>query len=160
LGVDTGVEVDSSEMLNGECRWGLPVEFGDSVKDIDSFLLFTLGQQELGRLVEVENEESQEENEKSHSSEDDEEISPTHVGLSGTTCFSGREFGVLAAQNIGITSVFGNSTVSDTGSSDHTDWLPHGEERNEVSSVLGEEFESDQGVDGDVSTKTNTRQEI
>jgi len=123
-------------VLYGECGWGLLVEFGDLVENIDSFLLLALGQEELGRLVEVENKVSEEEDEQSHAAEDDKQISPSHVGLSGAACPLTGVSWVLTSQNIWIASVFGDGAVGDTRSSDNTNRLPHGEERYEVSSIL------------------------
>lgn len=115
-------------MLNGECRWGLLVELGDFVKNIYSFLFLALGQEELGRLLEVEDEISKEENEQSHATEDDKQISPSHVGLSGTACPLPGVSWVLTSQDLWITSVFGDSAVGDTRGGYDSNGLPHGKE--------------------------------
>ena len=86
--------------------------------------------------MEVEDEVSEEEDEQSHAAEDDKQISPSHVGLSGAACPLTGVSWVLTTQDLWIASVFGDSAVGDTRSGDNTNWLPHGEERYEVSSVL------------------------
>ena len=147
-------------MLDGQCRWRLLVELGDLVKDIDSFLFSTFGQEELGRLVKIEDNESQEEDEQCHTTENDDKVSPSHVRLCGATRFSCVVCWVLASQNVWVTSIFGDSTVCDTGCGDDSDRLPHGQERYKISSVLRQEFEGDQGVDGNIPSEPDTREEV
>jgi len=130
------------------------------VKNIDSFLFSTLGQEELGRLVEIEDNESQEEDEQCHATENDDKVSPSHVGLCGATRFSCVVCWVLASQNVWVTSIFGDSTVCDTGCGDDSDRLPHGQKRYKISTILRQEFESDQGVDRNIPSEPDTRQEV
>lgn len=136
LGIYTGIDIDSSEMLDSKGRRWLSVELGDLVEDIDSFLLFALGQEKLGRFVKVEDEESDEKDQKSDTSQDTDQNPPAGIGSNSTAGLSDPEVGSTTRLERWIASVFSDSTVGDTGCGDDSDWLPEGQERDEVSTVL------------------------
>lgn len=92
LRVDAGVDIDSSKVLDSKGGWWLSVEFGDFVEDIDSLLLFTLGQEELGGLVEIEDEKSEEKDQERDTTKDTEEDSPAEIVADLTAC-SASEIG-------------------------------------------------------------------
>jgi hypothetical protein len=99
LGVVLGNDVDFvrrfrrvnlCKVLERESRRWLPVELCDPVENLDSLCLSSASQEVFRRLVEVEDEESEEEDEERHATEDDEEISPTHVARDRTAwCAAG-----------------------------------------------------------------------
>jgi hypothetical protein len=79
LRVDACVDIDSSEVLDSKGGWWLSVELGDSVEDIDSLLLLAFGQEELGGLVEIEDEKSEEKDQERDTTKDTEEDSPAEI---------------------------------------------------------------------------------
>jgi len=52
------------------------------------------------------------------------------------------------------------SAVRDTRGCNDTNGLPQREESNKESTVLRDEFQSDGGIDGDVSPETNTGEKV
>ena len=82
----SSLSVDLLEHLDGEDRWCLLVELCDLVEDIDGFLLLASTEEELGRLVELEDKVAEEEDGKGHGAENNDQVSPPHIAADGAAC--------------------------------------------------------------------------
>lgn len=152
-----GSLVDLSKLSYSQSRCWSPVESGNVVQDIDRLLLSTFTEEELGRFVEFENEESEEEHGEGHTTQDDDGVSPTHVAANGAARFARFEEIAATRFKLDIASVFGGGSKGDGTGHHHTDWLPEGEEGDEVSPGLRHELEGDSSIDGDVAAQANAR---
>lgn len=147
--------INFGKALDGQ-RWRRhAIKFGDTVKHIDSFLLFTLAEQVLWRLLETEDEEPQEEDREGDTTEDDQEVAPAHVASGSAASFTGCNRS--AGFEIHVASIFGNSAVGDRAAKHDADRLPHRQESEQESTVLRQELEGDRGVDGDLSAETELK---
>ena len=79
LGHDLGVTADLVENVLGEPGLAL-VEVGDSMHHGYGFGLSAAGEEELGRLEQVEEEEAADEHEEGDAADDVDEVAPAHVG--------------------------------------------------------------------------------
>ena len=150
--------VDEGEHFEGQLRGRRAVELCNLVQDLYGFGFPASGKQELGRLVEGENEEAEEEDEQRDAAEDDDEVSPTHVARNGAAFFASTDG--FARGELGTAAVLCGSAVGDTRGGDDTDGLPKGEEGDQVALGLGEEFQGDGRIDRDVAAETETGEEV
>lgn len=104
--------------------------------------------------VELEDKESETEHDQSHTTKGDDKVSPAHVAGDRAACCAFGEIWISTIRQLDVTSVPSSCTVGEPRGSDDTDRLPHGQQRHEESTVLGQKLEGDQGVDGNVSTET------
>ena len=145
-------------MRNGQGRHRCFVEFGYLVQNIDSFGLFALAEQELGRLVEAEDRKPQKEHGQGHQTQHDHLVPPAHVAGYSAACLS--VCNGCAGGKLGVASVLCSSSVGDCAGNHDTNGLPHRQQSHEVAAVLWQELQRDSGVDRNIATKTNASQEV
>jgi hypothetical protein len=132
--------INRSEHIQRQSRGRRAIEFRNVVQDLNSFGISPATEQELGRLIKVKHEITQEEDGERHTSQHNDIVAPAHVAgnsaarLSCADGFAAREFGVAAP--FGVC----GSSVGDGGGDDDANRLPHGEEGHEEAAVLREEF--------------------
>jgi hypothetical protein len=78
------VTLNSLESFDSEVTGPL-VELGDVVQDVHSFFIVAAVKQELWRLLEPEDDESEEKHQESDATQGKQEVSPTHVAFLCTT---------------------------------------------------------------------------
>lgn len=144
--------VELSKALNGQRGWCRAVELRDAVKHIDRFLLATLAEQVLGRLLEAEDDETYKEDREGDGTQNDHQVAPAHVASSRAARLASGNCGT--GLEVDVTSVFGNGAVGNGAADDDTDWLPHGQESEQESAVLRQKFEGDGCVNWDLSAET------
>lgn len=110
--------------------------------------------------MEAEHKVSEEEHEEGHATQNDYFVPPTHVTAYCAASSSGGESVRTAGREIGVATVLRGSSECNGGCDNHTNGLPHGQQGDEVSTGLRQELEGDCRVDGDVTTKTDGRQEV
>ena len=141
-GDDAHLGIDIVEMLHGQLGRRHPVELGNLVQDVDGLFLLSASDEVLWRFVKVEDEEPDDKDQEGDPAEDAAADSPSIVAARGTTRFtvcdlktSGQGRGSRRA------SIFGDGTERDGRGDDDTDGLPDRQEREEETTVLGQELE-------------------
>jgi hypothetical protein len=129
----------------------ISVELGNLVQNVDCLCVSSSADEELGRLAEGEDKETQEEDKQGSASEDDERVSPTHVAAgSATGSFASAAGGIFCiATPLGPCSC----AVGDQRCNNDTNGLPQREESDEEAAVLGKKLEGDGCVNGDVAAE-------
>jgi hypothetical protein len=120
--------VDSLEHLHSQSRRGRAVELGNLVQDLDGFGLSASAQQELGRLVESEDEVAEAEDNQSHEPQDDDVVPPAHVTRDGAAGFAASDS--FAGRQFDVATIFRGSAVGNARSRYNANGLPHREKRN------------------------------
>ena len=87
-GDDAHLGIDIVEMLHGQLGRRHPVELGNLVQDVDGLFLLSTPDEILGRLVEVENEESDDEDQEGDTAENTAADPPSVVGTRAATRFT------------------------------------------------------------------------
>lgn len=113
----------------------------------------------LRRLLEPEDDESQEEDEQRYGAQCEQCVTPTHVAsfrtapLARRHSIAGRECAFSEAE-IRLAGVFGDESVCDRGADHHSDGLKDRKEREQEALALWDELEADGGIDRYVATDT------
>ena len=154
LGIDwTSHIIDQPKILNCQCWWWCFIEFCDLVQNFNRFSLFASTDQKLWRFIKVENKVSKKKDCQSHTSEDDDLVSPSHIAGHSATILAG--FDTVACRKCRSASVLCGGAISDTGSGNDADRLPHRQKGDEEPAILWKEFKRDGCINGNVASQTN-----
>lgn len=139
---DAHLGVDIVEVLHGQLGGWHLVEPSNLVQDVDGLLLLSTTDEVLGRLVEVENEESDDEDQEGDTTENTAADPPSVVATRGTARRAVGDLGTSRKWRFGCgTSVLWDCAKGDSRGDDDTDGLPHGKQREEISTVLRQKLE-------------------
>jgi len=107
------------------------VELGNLLQHFDRLLIFASVDQELGGLLEVENNEAQEEDGKRYGAQCEHQVAPSHVTCPRTTGCSGWDISArwcrIWFDEVGRAAVGRDEAVCDDAADNHADGLEQGE---------------------------------
>lgn len=152
------------EILQGDTALAL-INLGHMLQDLNSLLILTTIHEVLRRLLEVEDDESQEEDEQRDGTESEHQIAPSHIvrfpaarlTLSNNVAGGQLEPSIWVGNSeVGSARVVGNEAICYSTADGDTDRLEDREKRKHEALVLRNEFKADGGVDGDVATNAES----
>jgi len=152
---DLRVAADLVENVFGEPGLAL-VEVGDSVDDRDGFSLPAAGEEEFGRLEQVEKEEAADEHEEGDASDDVDEVTPALVGRKVDDASPGDCDVSVRLQSFCIWYWIRTERCDQLAN-----WPPYREQGQETTVGHWKKFEEEGTINGQVSTdsETNTGEE-
>jgi hypothetical protein len=129
------------------------------LKNLNGLRILTAVNKEFRRLLEVENDESQEEDEQRDATKREHQVSPAHVVLFAAAWLTGiddvarLQYKAILIRNgeVGLARVFRDEAVRDSAGDCDTDGLEDREEREHETLVLRDELEADGRVNGDIA---------